>query len=91
MKADVVVCERDADAYRAAVQSRCDAKLSVLMAWEAWHHFHEARVKRPFTLEEQQRGQGLRNAALECEGVYERALAREREAGDRVLKVVLHG
>lgn len=81
----------DAARYRQAVNDRLDATMAVVAAWQAVHEFNEARTRRPFEFNERSHLAALRNAALECEGVYERALAREREAGDRVLKVVLHG
>lgn len=87
----VVVDHQDAVTYQSAVNNRIDSKMAVIAAWQAVHDFDSARTRRGFTLEETARQASLRNAALECEGVYERALAREKEAGDRVLKVVLHG
>lgn len=86
-----VISPADTERYRAAVADRMEARVAVVMAWNLVASFDEARTRRGLTPHEQEMRRARIAAAHECEGVLERALAREREAGDRVLKVVLHG
>lgn len=87
----IIVSIADAERYQQAVADRLDAKMAVVAAWAQVHAYDDARTCAPYSARGDAKLHALRNAALECEGVYERALAREKEAADRVLKVVLHG
>lgn len=87
----VCIDPADADRYKQAVADRLDAKMAVVAAWAQVHAYDDARTCAPYSAQGDAKLHALRNAALECEGVYERAVAREKEAADRVLKVVLHG